>query len=113
MVERTSMLVKNIGLPWITVADMNKAKKLYIDTLGLKIHEENKEAGWLEVKVGNSVLGICQAQQYSSDKPGQNAVLTFTVDDIILAKKTLKQKNVQFVGEIMELPGVFKVASFH
>lgn len=106
------MLVKRMGLPWITVSNVQEAKRLYIDILGFEIHEENKEIGWLEVKRGDSVLGIWQASQGASDKPGQNAVLTFIVDDIMHAKKTLEQKGITVTSEITEIPHVFKVVSF-
>ena len=36
------MQVKDMGLSWIVVSDMAKAKALYIDILGFEIYEENK-----------------------------------------------------------------------
>jgi predicted enzyme related to lactoylglutathione lyase len=80
--------------------------------LGFKIHEENKEAHWLEVKCGDGLLGIWKASTSSHDKPGQSAVLTFRVDDVERVKKFFENKGVHFKGDIVEMLGVFKIATF-
>lgn len=51
---------------------------------------------WVEMTrlEGGTVLGVCQtnddAEFNSPIKPGQNAIVTFTVDDIESAKKSSK-----------------------
>jgi hypothetical protein len=54
------MAIKQIGLSWITTSEATKAKKFFVDTLGLDVFEEYAEYGWLEVKgkQGDQVLGI-------------------------------------------------------
>lgn len=106
------MLIKKIALPWITVSDIERAKKLYVETLGFQIHEEQKDFGWLEVRCGSEFIGIWQAGKESEDKPGQNAVLTFEVDDILKAKEFLEKKGVKITSEIIEMPVTFKMLSF-
>lgn len=106
------MLVKKMGLPWITVSDLKQAKDFYVNIMGFEIHEENLDVNWLEVKCGDSLLGIWQPSFVGDDKPGQNAIVTFTVDSIEVAKKALENKGITFVGDIVEVPGVFKVATY-
>ena len=101
-----------MGLPWITVSDIKQARKLYVDILGFSIHEENPAANWLEVKCGDSIIGIWQAKPGAKDVPGQNAVLTFIVDNIEQTKATMEKQGVEFIDEIIDLPGVFKMTSF-
>jgi len=101
-----------MGLPWITVSDMKQAKKFYVDILGFHIHEENPQANWLEVKCGDALLGIWQAKPGVQDKPGQNAVLTFHVDNIEQAIAAMEKQGVQFTDTIIDIPDVFKMISF-
>ena len=106
------MLVKTMGLPWITVSDIKQAKHFYVNVMGFEVVEENMDVKWLEVKCGDSVLGIWQTFDGSPDKPGQNAIITFTVDKIEDTKKVLESKDMKFVGDIAEIPGVFRVATY-
>ena len=41
-----------------------------------------------------------------------NAVLAMTVDDIVAAKKELEGKKVSCIGDIIEVPGYVKMATF-
>ena len=71
---------------------------------------------WIELvgQDGGMFLGMCQAQegQSCSSKVGSNAVVTITVDNIVSAKKELTAKSVQFYGDIIEVPGQVKLATF-
>ena len=95
----------------ITVADFKKAEKFFIETLGLKLKNKAPEYGWLELSgtEGGGVLGVGQCM--GDQKAGVNAVVTFSVDDIEKTIKDLKSKGVS-VGEIMEVPGHVKLATF-
>lgn len=106
------MLIKAVGMPWIVVDDLQKAKQFYVDVLGFTVYEENPAYGWLEVKCGDALIGIWQAKQPADDKPGQNAVLMYIVDDIVSVKKMLEGYGTVFLGDITEMPGVFKVVTF-
>ncbi|HXW86115.1 MAG TPA: VOC family protein [Candidatus Bathyarchaeia archaeon] len=109
------MAIRQIGLGWITVADLKKAEAFFAEKLGLTITNSSPEWGWLEVKGtdGGISLGIGQAQPDShAPKPGHNTILTFTVDDIVETRKELQEKGVTFVDEIMEVPGHVKLTTF-
>lgn len=110
------MIVKRSDMAWITVADITKAKKLFVDILGMKLQADTPEYGWLEVvaKDGGSALGIGQFNpEYGKEVlPGQNAVVTFTVDDIVAAKAVLEKNNVTVLGDVVEVPGHVKMLFF-
>lgn len=108
--------IKNIGLSWITVADFKKSHEFFTKTLGLTTDSYNPEMGWMELKgqSGECSLGVgaYTPEHGETDKPGQNAVVTFTVDDLLASKKTLESNGVKFVGEILEIPGHVKMVTF-
>lgn len=101
-----------MGLSWITVSDIEKAKKLFVDVLGMKVGAEAKEYNWLELELNGIRLGIGQSQENFGPKPGHNAIVTFVVDDISEAKKVFEQKGVRIEGDIMEVPGHVKLLTF-
>jgi len=105
------MAIKSIELAWISVNDMKKAKTFFADKLGLNITANSPEYGWLEFcgKNGGASLGVGQCAPECDLKPGQNAVVTFTVDDIEKTKADLKAKGVTIVGDVMEVPGHVKL----
>ena len=106
------MAVKRIDLSWITVSSTDKALHLFKDILGLKVTSEAQEYGWYELQgtEGGMHLGI--GKEYHN-KAGHNAVVTFVVDDIVMMKKEMEQKNIRFDGDIMEVEGHVKLATFY
>jgi predicted enzyme related to lactoylglutathione lyase len=110
------MAIKKMTLSWITASDINTTKKFFVDTLGLTLKEETTEHGWIEVQgsEGGMYLGIGKyCPDYSKEsKPGTNAVVTMTVDNIVATKKELEAKGVTFIDEIMEIAGHVKMVTF-
>lgn len=109
------MVAKRSDLAWITVSDINKAKKFFTEVVGLQVRTDTAEYGWLELvaKDGGSALGIGQSNPNESTvKAGDNAIVTFTVDDIDQAKSEFEQKNVTLIGDIVEVPGHVKMLFF-
>lgn len=106
--------IKKIELSWIVVSDINKAKKFFVDHIGLKIDTEDKEMGWLELSghEGGAILGIAQANDFSPVSPGQNSITTFTVENIEKAVADLTKKGVELIGDILEIPGHVKMQLF-
>lgn len=106
------MAVKGIHLAWIVVNDFKSALKFYTDVVGLKVREVNEEYGWAELsgsENGGAILGIAQKSEHESIKPGQNAVVTLSVADIVQTKNELSKKGASMVGEVMEIPGHVKM----
>lgn len=112
------MKIKQIGLSWIVTKDFSKAKSFFVDTLGLKIEELNEEYCWMELAGhdGGSILGVGMASNNPEIpdpiKPGQNAVFTMIVENIDADRKELLAKGVRAIGDIIEIPGHVKMATF-
>lgn len=108
------MAIKKIGLSWITTADFKKAQHFFVDTLGLEACEINDQWGWMELKAqgDDAIMGVGKQGEDDGFKAGTNGVITFTVDDIIQTKKELEAKGVSFVGDIVEVPNIVKMATF-
>jgi len=93
------MLAKADATPMLAVKDLDRARKFYEDTLGLKAKGEWAEGVTLE-------SGDTRINLYRSKFAGTNkaTALTFDVDDIDKEVVELKQKGVLF--EQYDLPGL-------
>lgn len=96
------MTIKRIGLSWVGVADAQRSKSFFVDTLGLTIFEEHAEFGWMEVQgnMGGQSLGIGLAGKEDDVKPGVNAVVTMVTDSYDQTKIESSKKGIIFFGEI-------------
>lgn len=108
------MNIKSFGLAWISISDVAKTKDFFANKLGLTIASETAEYGWIELKAtnGNFLLGAGEYKDFGPIKPGQNAVLTMDVDDIVAAQAELISKGVAIEGDIIEIPGHVKMLFF-
>ena len=86
------MLGKADATPMIAVKDIDRARKFYADTLGLKA-KESMGGEMLEVKSGETTFEV-----YRSEFAGTNkaTALNFEVDDIDQKVRALKDKGVKF-----------------
>jgi catechol 2,3-dioxygenase-like lactoylglutathione lyase family enzyme len=93
------MLGKADATPMIAVTDLDRARKFYEDTLGLKTKDEWGEG--VTLKSGDTRINL-----YRSEFAGTNqaTALTFDVDDIDHEVKELKEKGIFF--EDYDLPGL-------
>ncbi len=98
-----------INVSWYQVSDMNAAKKFYGDVLGLKKTFEMD--GWCEFSHadGAASIGLNQLRE-GDDERGATVVLR--VDDLDKVQKQLAAKGVKFEGEIQEVPGAVRIATF-
>jgi len=106
-----NMKVKELGLTWIVVKDIQTALKYYTEVVGLKIVECTPEYGWAELEghEGGARLGIAQENPHESVKAGQNGVVTFVVEDLEEAKAAMVKKGAKCEGEILDIPGHVKM----
>lgn len=106
------MIVKKIGLSAITVSDIKKSTKFFTDVIGLKISNNSPEFGWCELvgQNGGNVLGIGQSDE--NMEAGVNAIVSLVVDDISKSKAELESKEVEFLTDVIEVPGEVKLALF-
>jgi catechol 2,3-dioxygenase-like lactoylglutathione lyase family enzyme len=93
------MLGKADATPMVAVTDLDRARKFYEDTLGLKTKDEWGEG--VTLKSGDTRINL-----YRSEFAGTNkaTTLTFDVDDIDKEVKELKEKGIFF--EQYDLPGL-------
>ena len=106
--------VKEIKMSWIVVSDVKAAIKFYEEVVGLQLMEFAAEYGWAEMSgmEGGARLGIAQASSEEELEAGQNAVVTFTVENIDTAKAEMAKKGANFIGDIIEVPGHVKMQTF-
>lgn len=101
------MQVNSIDMCWIVVKDLSKALKYYTEVVGLKLVEHDDKYHWAELAGHDGKgtrLGIAQDSDMEDVKPGQNAVVTFTVKDIENALDHMKEKGANLVGKLIEIP---------
>ncbi len=96
---------------WIVVKDIRSAVRYYTDVVGLQLVEFNEEYGWAELEGsdGGSRLGIAQENELEKVKAGQNAVITFSVDDLEASKKKMMHQGAKCEGDVIEIPGHVKM----
>ena len=101
------MLGKADATPMIAVKDLDRARKFYEDTLGLKAEEEWSTEG-ATLKSGDTLVNV-----YRSEFAGTNkaTALNFDVDDIDKEVSELKEKGVMF--EHYDLPGLERRGDLH
>jgi catechol 2,3-dioxygenase-like lactoylglutathione lyase family enzyme len=93
------MLGKADATPMIAVTDLDRSKRFYEETLGLKSKDEWGEG--VTLKSGDTRINL-----YRSEFAGTNkaTALTFDVDDIEKETRELKEKGIFF--EQYDLPGL-------
>ena len=74
--------------------------------MGLKVMDLNEQYGWAELQAKSGIrLGVAQHQSGMPLSAGQNAVTTFTVENLQEARASMAKKGVVCIGEIQEVPG--------
>ena len=101
------MLGKADATPMIAVKDLDRSRKFYEDTLGLKTKDEWGGEG-LTMKSGDTLINV-----YKSEFAGTNkaTALTFEVDDAEKEVRDLKEKGIFF--EHYEMPGLTQQGDLH
>lgn len=100
------MEIPSIGLVWIVVDDFKAAVNFYTEVVGLKLMELSEQWSWAELEGKNGMrLGIGKWDENSNVKPGDNAIATFTVENLDKTKSEMIQKGATCVGNVLEIPG--------
>src|SRR5688572_9097599 len=109
------MAIKKIGMTCLTVSNFADSRRFFIETLGLTETSGSPDMSWMELTAGDEepMLGVGAANpEHGPSKAGTNGVVSFLVDNVVSEKAELEKKGVKFIGEIMEVPGHVKLASF-
>lgn len=107
-------MINSIDLVWIVVNDIKKAIDFYTKVVGLELLEFDETYFWAELggKNKGTRLGIAQKQPEQGCcgiEPGQNAMMTFNVDNIESSVADLTKKGAKLLGDIQEVPGHVKL----
>jgi catechol 2,3-dioxygenase-like lactoylglutathione lyase family enzyme len=90
------------------VDDIERARRFYGETLGLRQDDEAPTEFW----VGPTCLSIWEPEKYGMPfAPQKNGHLALHVDDIAAARAELEGKGVEFMGDTMD-SGVCHMAFF-
>ncbi len=108
------MAITKSELAWIVVKDLKKARDFFVKKVGLTEQSYSEEHAWIELagSEGGSILGVCTADDRSPIKSGQNAVMTFSVENIDEVSESFRKAGVQLIGPILVLPGHVKMQFF-
>ena len=97
------MIVERTDFISVPVADMERAKRFYGETLGLP-EIEHPEQGFPEYQLGEnvSVYLLDMTQVGSSFQGPHTAHIALRVPDVAETRKELEAKGVQFDGDILD-----------
>ena len=93
----------------VPVADMERAKKFYSDTLGLS--SPNLDGGWPEFPTGNVSLYLVNPTAMGAEFSPHNSHIALRVPDVPAARAELESRGVEFDGDILDT-GVCHMAFF-
>ena len=98
-----------VNVSWYPVKDLNAAKKFYGEVLGLKKTFEMD--GWCEFShaEGAASIGLSQLGEGEEER---GATVVLRVDDLARVQKELASKGTKFEGDLHEIPGVVRIATF-
>ena len=101
-VERTDF----VSVP---VRDMERAKRFYSETLGIR--SRALDDAWPEFETGNVSLYLVDPTRIGGDFQPHNSHIALRVPDVHEARAKLEQAGVEFEGEILDT-GVCHMAFF-
>jgi catechol 2,3-dioxygenase-like lactoylglutathione lyase family enzyme len=93
------------------VSDLDKSIAWYQSVLGFELLYRADDIGWCELQttLPGVTVGLSQVE---SPRTHGGATLTFSVNDIDKARKTLETDKVRFDGETLTIPGLVRLATF-
>ena len=93
-------MLRGVAVVWLPVADIERAKDFYRDTLGLVI--KNEDGPWAEVDANGLTIGLNGREPGGTGAQG-GAVVTFQPEgNLEETVSNLKEQGVEFPAEISE-----------
>ena len=102
-------MIMEVNLSWYAVKDLEKAKKFYGEVLGLKKTLEIESWAEFSHTEGATAIGLSQDPK-AGGQAGATVVLK--VDNLEQARQELVGRGVKFEGNVEEIPGVVRIATF-
>ncbi len=103
------MQVEKVDFVSVPVADMERAKGFYRDTLGLS--SPSWDDGWPEIETGNVSLYLVDPTRMGAEFKPHPSHIALRVADVAKTRAELEAKGVEFQGEILDT-GVCHMAFF-
>ena len=94
-----------------SVSNIDTSVEWFKDVLGFSEIFRSPEAGWAEITTPTEGVSIGLGQNQEVSGAGGTTPV-FGVKDIVAARAALQDKRVQFDGDIVEIPGLVKLATF-
>ena len=95
-------MITEVAFVAIAVADKDRARKFYQETLELKPGMTAMEGAWVEYDLGATTIGVGCWPGWEPSRDGTS--VAFEVDDIDSTIATLKKRGVMFDMEKTETP---------
>lgn len=95
---------------WYNVKDIHITRKFYEELLGFEVLMFNEAEGMAIMKTPtpDTEIGFSSATEIQAS----TASVVFTVENIAESVTTLRERGVQFIGNIETVPGMVKLATF-
>lgn len=107
------MHLKGIGPSLLVSKDIKKTIKFYTENLGFSVDDFNEQFGWAQLKAEDgSTIGVIQENPFIRVEGGGNAIVSLLTDDVEKAREELVKKNVNLIGDILNVPGKVKLQFF-
>jgi catechol 2,3-dioxygenase-like lactoylglutathione lyase family enzyme len=101
------MIAGKPAIATVAVKDINRSRRFYEETLGLKLADKQEE-GTRTYRVGDTSLFVYESQYAGTNKA---TAVTWPVDDVEGTVQELKSKGVTF--ESYDMPGVERRGEVH
>lgn len=94
----------------IHVSSLDEAKHFYISQLGLELLDETPALNLVSLKAGDVRISIFAGfeRNAAADPRKTGTHLIFRTDDLDATMDTLRERGVQFRGEVFEAPGFLR-----
>ena len=89
------MITNEVAFVAIAVADKERARKFYQETLELKPATTAMDGAWIEYELGAVTLGVGCHPDWKPSQPGTGTSVALEVDDFDAAYEKLKQRGVR------------------
>ena len=103
------MIVERTDFVSVPVEDMERAKRFYSETLGIR--SPNLDDAWPEFETGNVSLYLVNPAAIGGEFKPHNSHIALRVPDVAATRGALEAKGVEFEGEILDT-GVCHMAFF-
>jgi catechol 2,3-dioxygenase-like lactoylglutathione lyase family enzyme len=90
-----TLKVKAIDFVVVNVADMERSRAFYRDTLGMDFPVWEESANWQEIQSPPTAMAL----RVDRRNPGANAAIALAVDDVAAAVEELRAKGVRVLIE--------------